>query len=521
MAGGMDVSSGGLVVPATVSGTFDVLFDGQRVWSFNPARDGSGTQEGTVTVTWPKALGRHLDGVTDVELVDHVSRVVLHAQSVSFGEGTRRVRVVDGEGHPLAVDKGGRLQRDFDNTEPGARDEIMDALEAVLHDLTERCGLDAYLMYGCLLGAVRDGHMIGHDSDADVAYLSRHHHPFDVIRECTAATRRMRALGWQVVRMSGANFKVWVPLPDGRRCGIDVFGSFHVDGRFHVTGSLTGPLDRSALVPFGTVTLEGREIVAPAKPEEVLAFTYGPDWRVPDPAFHFDHDPLDVRRMDAWFRSGRRRLRFWGDFYKSPESRRVPTDPSAFARWVQTRLAARGDGAVTLLDLGAGNGRDAIYFAEQGHRVVAYDYTSIGLKQTAKLRKERRVKVRTRALNLEDLRGLLVTGARLAHQGTLREVYARGLLDVLGPGGRDNFWRFASMVQRRGGETFVEFRTPRSRGEEKFFGPHQRTFLAPDQAVREIESHGGRVVERQTGRDLAPLGEENPHICRLVVRWTA
>ena len=36
--------------------------------------------------------------------------------------------------------------------------------------------------------------------------------------------------------------------------------------------------------------------VAPARPEEVLAFTYGPAWRVPDPAFHFDHDPVDVRR---------------------------------------------------------------------------------------------------------------------------------------------------------------------------------------------------------------------------------
>ena len=254
-------------------------------------------------VSWPKTLVHHLDGLADVELVDHVSRDVLHTQAVQFGTGDRRVSVVDADGNPLAVDKGGRLQRDFSNTEVSARDEIMDALEQVLRDLTDACGLDAYLMYGCLLGAIRDGHMIGHDSDADVAYLSKYHHPFDIIRECTAATRKMRALGWKVVRMSGANFKVWVPLPDGRRCGIDVFGSFHIGERFFVTGSLTGTLDRSALLPFGTVTLEGREIVAPARPEEVLAFTYGPEWRVPDPAFHFDHDPVDVRRMDAWFRS--------------------------------------------------------------------------------------------------------------------------------------------------------------------------------------------------------------------------
>ncbi len=74
---------------------------------------------------------------------------------------------------------------------------------------------------------------------------------------------------------------------------------------------------------------------------------------------------------------------------------------------------------------------------------------------------------------------MLLTGARYSHAKGVREVYARGLLDTLGPTGRDNFWRFASMVQRRGGETFVEFRTPRSRGEEKFFGKRPRTFVRP------------------------------------------
>ena len=71
-----------------------------------------------------------------------------------------------------------------------------------------------------------------------------------------------------------------------------------------------------------------------------------------------------------------------------------------------------------------------------------------------------------------------------------------------------------------GSQLYVEFRTPQSRKEPKFFGPHVRTVVSPATAVREIKSHGGTVVHRDTGRDLAPLGNENPHICRLVVRWT-
>ncbi len=140
MTRGIDVNTRGLVVPASLTGSIDVLLDGQRVWSFNPDRDGTGS-DGHRTVTWPKVLQRHLDGLAEVSLVDHVSRDVLHTQTVRFGTGTDRVRVVDAEGNPLAVDKGGRLQRDFSNTEDSARDEIMDALEQVMHDLTEKCGL--------------------------------------------------------------------------------------------------------------------------------------------------------------------------------------------------------------------------------------------------------------------------------------------------------------------------------------------------------------------------------------------
>jgi SAM-dependent methyltransferase len=509
------VDATGLVVPASLHGPVDVLFDGRRVWSFDPVHDGE-ADGGQRTVPWPWRLAAHLDGTADVELVEHAGRRVVYTGSVRFGSRPGRVHVADAGGRALAVDKAGHLQHDFSAMPGSARLEVMDALERVLEDLTGPCGLDVYLMYGCLLGAVRDGHLIGHDSDVDLAYLSRHHHPFDIIRECRTAMRRMRERGWAVVRMSDANFKVWAPLSTGGRCGIDVFGSFHIGERFMVTGSLTGTLDRSALVPFGTVTLEGREVVAPARPEEVLEFTYGPDWRTPDPAFHFRHDPVDVRRMDEWFRAARRRYRFWDDFYAGSQSAAVPSRASLFARWVEPRLDRQGE----VLDVGAGTGRDAAYLAARGHQVTALDFSQKSMRRTGALARRRGVTVGRRGLNLVDLRAVLLTGAVVAQRPGRRDVYARGLLDALPAFGRDNFWRFASMVQRGGGATYLEFRTPVSRNEPKVFGPHRRTFADPDQVVREIESYGGHVDHLETGRDLAPLGHENPHVCRIVARWT-
>ena len=509
------VDATGLVVPASLHGPIDVLFDGRRVWSFDPGHDGR-PHGGRLTVPWPWRLLPHLDGTADVRLVEHAGGRVVYTGSVSFGSRPERVQVEDAVGRPLAVDKAGHLQHDFSTLPGSARQEVMDAMERVVEDLTGGCGLDVYLMYGCLLGAVRDGHLIGHDSDVDLAYLSRYHHPFDIIRECRTAMRRMRDLGWTVVRMSDANFKVWAPLSEGGRCGIDVFGSFHIGRRFMVTGSLTGTLDRSALVPFGSVTLEGRQVVAPARPEEVLEFTYGPEWRTPDPAFHFRHDPVDVRRMDEWFRASRRRYRFWDDFYAGSDSAAVPSKASLFARWVEPRLDRRAH----VLDVGAGNGRDAVYLAARGHRVTAMDFSQKGLRRTGALSRRRGVTVGRRYLNLVDLRSALLTGAVVAQRPGPHDVYARGLLDALPRFGRDNFWRLASMVQRAGGATYLEFRTPESEDEPTFFGAHRRTFADPDEVVHEIESYGGHVDHLETGRDLAPLGHENPHVCRLVARWT-
>jgi hypothetical protein len=86
----------------------------------------------------------------------------------------------------------------------------------------------------------------------------------------------MRRRGWKVVRMSAANFKVWAPLPNGKRAGVDVFGSFYIGDHFHVMATLRGRLDRDRVTPSGSIDLEGVELPASRDVEAFLAFTYGP-----------------------------------------------------------------------------------------------------------------------------------------------------------------------------------------------------------------------------------------------------
>jgi SAM-dependent methyltransferase len=506
------IDASGVALPPSVSRDLDVVsvrLDGRRVWSFRPGRD---LTDGAVS--WPVMMRRRLSGTANVQLVDHASGRELGSADVVFGTGRGRAELVDSSGNPLVVDKGGRLQRTFEESSGDARAQLVEAAQRVAEALRGSCGVDAYLAYGCLLGAVRDGRMIGHDADVDLAYLSRHTHPFDIIRENRAIRATLEELGWESSVLSSAAFKIWLPL-GGRRVGIDVFGSFYIGGSFHLMGSLRGELDRSAVLPLGSVELEGVTLPAPADPERFLEFTYGPGWRVPDPAFSFDHEPAVVRRMDSLFRRHRLRYRFWTDFYRSPASDRIPREPSLFARWVDERV----EPGSTLLDIGCGDGRDAIWFAQQGHPVVAMDFAGSALRTTERRARARGVEVPTMFVNFEDLQRTLVAGGRLAHQPGERHVHARGLLDTLAATGRANFWRFSSMVQRRGGLLFVEFRTPTGRDEPMAFGRHARTFLDPDEAVAEVRAAGGTVVDRVVGRGLAPFPPEDPEVCRLVVRW--
>ena len=113
-------------------------------------------------------------------------------------------------------------------TGPPTRAGILRCTARVLVDLREQGGVEAYLSYGCLLGAVRDGRMIGTDCDADLCHLSERAHAADVFRE-----------------------------------------SYRL-------GNRSGDLPRTAITPTSTIVLEGVEPPAPAAPEAMWRSSTAP-----------------------------------------------------------------------------------------------------------------------------------------------------------------------------------------------------------------------------------------------------
>lgn len=497
-----------LLVPRDERGTLTVWFDDTYVWSFTTPRDGAWTPRGW-RVSWPVALRPYLSGRTTVALERDGGR--RFEAPVSFGGVPDPIRLVDRHGHRLAIDRAGHLTRSFSATADDARGHVVAGVRQALDDLRSD-GFDAHLSYGCLLGAVRDGRMIGHDSDADLAYLSPFTTPAQVILESYRMERALRARGWRLVRMSGADLKLLHRLPDGRVVHIDVFGAFYVGDTFYQLGGRSGVLPRSALTPASTVVLEGVELAAPADPEAVLAFLYGPHWRTPDPAFQNVDPPGGLRRIEGWVRGVRHDVAAWNEFFASRRDE-VPRGPSPFARWVHQRLPA----GAPVADLGSGTGRDAAWFTKRRRPTVAYDIAGAAVRQT------RRRVVRaggaagaTRTLALNDRRSALVAGAELARTEQPVNLYARQLVGCLDDEALDMLWLVASMALRRGGSLFVEFTTGRGPRPD----PRELISRVPvDEVVAGIEGRGGVVDEVVVEPGVDFLDRPDPNVARLVAHW--
>lgn len=504
-----------LVLRAPGEALVEVHLDGRRVWVFRVAASGEAGPDGTWRVPWPADLRTLLDARADLGLV--VGGTTVHAGEVRFGPG-ERLALHDAEGRPLAIDNTGRLAVAFEAVPGEVVAELLDATAEVV-EVLEGAGVEPFLAYGTLLGAHRDGRLIGHDNDIDLGYVSALDHPADLIRESYRLERVLRdegrARGWSVSRYSGLGLKVDVPLSDGTGRGVDVFGGAFIDGRLLLMGEVWTPCERERLLPRGTVRLLGRDLPAPADTEHVLEILYGPHWRVPDPAFSFSTPQEWRHRLDRWFRGLRPAKAVWDRRYSNAHA--APgMKPRNLVRAVERREPAGS----LVVDVGCGRGIDSLHLAQRGFEVVGLDFAPMGFAYAARRAQEERLAVEFHEANLLDLRQVSTWAARLARRSDRPVLLARHYLDATSERGRRHLWRFASMLLSGGGRAYVEFVTEQ---------PDPSRLLEPldaDAVVADAEAAGGRVVLRrdlvvrrtgQTAVDADPDAEFRG--CRLVVEW--
>lgn len=146
-----------------------------------------------------------------------------------------------------------------------------------------RQGYEVFLNSGTLLGVVRDGRLIDHDDDIDLAIILHAESAETAAQEWSALRSTMREAGILVEEqmMSDAIFK----LTGHGDVKFDLFPAWFEGDRFFVYPHTFGDLTRDDVLPLSKCPKTGHYI--PADSEKMLANNYGTDWRTPDPYFKF------------------------------------------------------------------------------------------------------------------------------------------------------------------------------------------------------------------------------------------
>ncbi|MEC5200573.1 SAM-dependent methyltransferase [Arthrobacter sp. PL16] len=405
-----------------------VLLDGRRIWSVRAPRP----DDGALVIEWPAALSERFTGRARLA-VEHAGREIA-AGTVAFDDGSDFDLCEPGTGIPQVVNKWGRIARSFEGRDAALIEHVLDEAEHLIDALRRTVGVELFVTGGTLLGPVRNGRIMAHDDDADLAYLSAHTNPSDVVLESFRIERALVDQGYEVVRHSSGHLQLMFPggtVTD--HFYLDIFTYFECDGWFYGTFHARERADTVTIHPLKPLSVNGRMLPGPAEPAQLLTAIYGPSWEVPDPTFTFVTPPAAFRRYYWWLNHFDVDRENWEDHHRAE----IEGGPALVSSALAVATAAQLPPSSTVLDLGCGLGADACYLAERGHRVLAVDYSRPALAWAQEHLARDDDAVLFERVNLTMARHALHLRRRCAELDGTVHVHANHLFNALNPLGWD------------------------------------------------------------------------------------
>jgi hypothetical protein len=169
---------------------------------------------------------------------------------------------------------------------------VWDAVRTVVEALS-RAGRTGFVLYGTLLGAVREGRIVAGDDDVDLAFVANATTEADLREELLDLSCALLAQGLTIAVKEAHG---WAALEvHVGPVAIDLTAILIVGDRAWAYRRVCA--DSDAYSPPVQLDVDGGPVPVPADPERVLASIYGSSWRTPDPDFQHYPTRREVRQL--------------------------------------------------------------------------------------------------------------------------------------------------------------------------------------------------------------------------------
>ena len=210
--------------------------------------------------------------------------------------------------------------------------------------------------------------------------------------------------------------------------------------------------------------------------------------------------------LNKYVESFDRDRNYWNDFYLV--SNKID-NPSRFAMYVSSYLKK----GKTLLDIGCGNGRDSIYFAGLGVKVIGIDASNVAIDK----------------LSLSEKSGLRFLCDDFVnssiYMNKFNYCYSRFSLHAITARQEEILLRNIYHCLEKDGILFIETRSINDElcGKgvcvEKnayVFNDHFRRFIVKEELEEVLKKMRLKIDYSEESRDFAPYGSENPSVIRIM-----
>jgi SAM-dependent methyltransferase len=206
-----------------------------------------------------------------------------------------------------------------------------------------------------------------------------------------------------------------------------------------------------------------------------------------------------------------KRESYWDGYYAKAVS--APLAPSQFAAFV----AGEFPDTDLIVDIGCGNGRDSIFFANLGYSVIGIDASASAIQ---KCRQQSQTAKFINCLIADAIHEPELHEKRLGHNHVV--AYSRFFLHAIDHAEEEQFWGLAQKICMRPGDALaLEFRNEDDSLRLKETGLHYRRYPNHDEVVARAQKKGFVLRYETQGRGFAKYKNDDAVVSRLIFEHDA